>query len=85
MLEEREQTAAREASRLKPIVDNIITEGSDAYIRVRDIRKDEGVVRLYSESLDQQIDTAAVLRTRFSSEGELVPYLFPRGYLSESF
>ena len=70
MLEEREQAAAREAGRLKPIVDEMIAEGADAYIRVRDVRKDERVVRLYSESLEEQIDAAAVLTTQRSSEGE---------------
>ena len=73
MLDEREQAAAREAGRLKPIVEEMIAEGVDAYIRVRDIRKDERVVRLYSESLEQQIDAAVALKTRFSSEGERCP------------
>ncbi|KAM5541667.1 hypothetical protein V8D89_004648 [Ganoderma adspersum] len=69
-LEEREQIAAREIGRLKPIVDELIVEGADAYIRVRDIRKDERIVRLYSESLEEQIDAAVALETRFFSEAE---------------
>ena len=73
MLEEREHTAALEAGRLKPIVDEMIAEGADAYIRVRDVRKDERVVRLYSESLEQHIDAAVALKTRFFSEGERCP------------
>lgn len=73
MLEEREQAAAREVGRLKPIVDEMIAEGVDAYIRVRDVKKDERVVRLYSESLEQQIDAAVALKTRFFSEGERCP------------
>ena len=70
MLEEREQTAEREAGRLKPIIDEMVAEGTDAYMRVRDIRKDERIVRLYSQSLEEQISAAVPLETRFFSEGE---------------
>lgn len=41
MLKEREQTVAHEAGRMKPIVDEMVADGADAYIRVRDIGKDE--------------------------------------------
>ena len=70
MLEEREHTAAREAGRLKPIIDEMVAEGTDAYMRVRDIRKDERIVRLYSQSLKEQINAAVPLETQFFSEGE---------------
>ena len=61
-LEEREQTAAREAGRLKPIVDEMLAEGTKAYTTAREVRKDERVVQLFLESLEQQIDATVVLK-----------------------
>ncbi|KAI1784180.1 hypothetical protein LXA43DRAFT_245218 [Ganoderma leucocontextum] len=69
-LEERERIAARDADRLKPVVEDMVAEGAEAYIRLRDVRKDERVVRLYSESLERQIGAAVALKTRFFSDGE---------------
>ena len=72
-LEERERTAAREADRLRPIIDDMVSEGTKAYTRSRDVKKDERVVRLYLDSLEVQIGAAATLKTRFSWDGELHP------------
>ncbi|KAM5541664.1 hypothetical protein V8D89_004645 [Ganoderma adspersum] len=69
-LEGREQTAAREAGRLKPIVDEMLAEGTKAYNTVREARKDERVGRLYLELLGRQIDAAVVLKARFVSQAE---------------
>ena len=70
-LEEQKRTAAREADRLKPIVDDIMAQDAEAYARSREIRKDERVVGLYLESLAQQMDAAVALKTRFfSPKGE---------------
>ena len=62
-----------------------IAEGVEVYTHVREVQKNELFVRLYLESLEQQIGATVALRTRFFSEGELVPHLCPRGYISESF
>ena len=70
-VKEQERTATREADRLKPIVDDIMAQDADAYARSREIRKDERVVGLYLESLEQQMDAAVALKTRFfSPKGE---------------
>ena len=74
-LEERERTIAREADRLKPIVDDMVSEGTEAYTRSRDVKKDERVVRLYLELLEEQVGTAVALKTRFSGDGEFYPIL----------
>ena len=69
-LEERKKTAAREVERLRPVVEDMITDGPSNYTRIRDVRKDARVVLLYKESLDEQMGAAVALRTRFFSEGE---------------
>ena len=84
-LKERERSAVRDADRLKPIIDQMLAKGVEVYTHVREVQKNELFVRLYLESLERQIGAAVALRTRFSSEGELVPHLCPRGYLSGSF
>ena len=77
-LEERKKTAAREVERLRPVVEDMITDGPSNYTRIRDVRKDARVVLLYKESLDEQMGAAVVLRTRFFSEGEFSLNLFTR-------
>ena len=67
-LEERYQVAEREVGRLRPVVEENVAEGADAYIRVRDVRRDERVVQLYSQSLGEQINAAVELKTWFLSE-----------------
>ena len=68
-LEEREKIAAREVERLRPVVEDLITDGPSSYTRVRDVRKDARVILLYKESLDEQISAAVALRARFFSKG----------------
>ena len=76
-LKEREHTAVRDADRLKPIIDQMLAEGVEVYTHVREVQKNKLFVRLYLESLEQQIGAAVALRTRFFSESELVPHLCP--------
>ncbi|PIL23055.1 hypothetical protein GSI_14362 [Ganoderma sinense ZZ0214-1] len=42
-LEERERTAACDADRLKVSVEDMLAEGVKAYIRVKEVRKDERI------------------------------------------
>ncbi|PIL23065.1 hypothetical protein GSI_14372 [Ganoderma sinense ZZ0214-1] len=51
----------------------MVAEGAGSYTRMRDARKDERIVRLYAESLEQQIDATIALKTRFFSEVEVHP------------
>ncbi|KAM5543567.1 hypothetical protein V8D89_002818 [Ganoderma adspersum] len=67
-LRARARTAMRDADRLKPIIDQMLSEGVEVYTQVREAQKNELFVRLYLESLEQQIGAAVALRSRFFSE-----------------
>nr|VWP01302.1 DNA polymerase gamma (EC (Mitochondrial DNA polymerase catalytic subunit) [Ganoderma boninense] len=68
-LEERERAAAHDAALLRASVDDMLAEGVQVYLRVREVRKDERIVRLYAEALERQVGAAVALKSRFFSEG----------------